>query len=68
MIRLAIRAALSMGCFLLFASALLLFAVTPGTSQFTVTIINMIMGGTLIGVGIVLVLVSRQKQPRRIRE
>lgn len=68
MISLVSRAALTMGSILLGVSALLLFALTPGTSQFAVTIINMIMGGTMIGVGIVLVLVSRRNQPRRIRE
>jgi len=53
-IRLLARTALSFGCFLLLASGVLLFALRPGTNQFAITIFNMIMGGAMIGVGIVL--------------
>lgn len=54
MIHLVTRAALSMGVFLLLASGLLLLIVTPGSSQFVVSIINMIMGGAMLATGIVL--------------
>lgn len=43
-----------MGAFLLLTSGLLLSIVAPGTSQFAVTIINMIMGGAMLATGIVL--------------
>lgn len=43
-----------MGVFLLLASGLLLLIVTPGSSQFVVSIINMIMGGAMLATGIVL--------------
>jgi hypothetical protein len=43
-----------MGAFLLLTSGLLLFFVTPGTNQFAITIINMIMGGAFLATGIVL--------------
>lgn len=43
-----------MGVFLLLTSGLLLWIVTPGTNQFAVTIINMIMGGVMVATGIVL--------------
>lgn len=52
MIRLVIRAALSMGILLVLTSVLLFLIVKPGTSQFVVTIINLIMGGVMIGVAI----------------
>lgn len=50
-----------MGAFLLLASGLLLLIVTPGTSQFIVTIINMVMGGALVGLGVVIA----YRHPRR---
>lgn len=43
-----------MGVFLLLTSGLLLWIVTPGTNQFAVTIINMIMGGAMVATGIML--------------
>jgi len=53
-ILLVTRAALSVGVFLLLASGLLLLVVTPGTSEFVVTIINMILGGALVATGVIL--------------
>jgi len=50
---LAAKAAIMLGSFLLAGSILLLFLVKPGTDEFVVTIINLIMGGTLVGAGIV---------------
>lgn len=49
----AAKAAIMLGSFLLAGSGLLLFLVRPGTDEFVVTIINLIMGGTLVGAGIV---------------
>lgn len=66
MIHLVTRAALSMGMFLLLASGLLLLIVAPGSSQFVVTIINMIMGGALIAIGIVLA--GRRSRRTSIKE
>jgi hypothetical protein len=60
-IQLAAKAALSMGILFLLASGLLLFAVTPGTSEFVVTIINMIMGGLMITAGIVAVRLTARR-------
>ena len=65
MIRLVARAALSMGCFLLVASGWLLFFVTPGTNEFAITVINVIMGGAMIGVGIVLSLRLTRRTPTK---
>ena len=48
---LAAKAAIMLGSFLLAGSILLLFLVKPGTDGFVVTIINLIMGGVLVGVG-----------------
>lgn len=52
-VALAAKAAIMLGSFLLAGSILLLFLVRPGTDEFVVTIINLIMGGTLVGAGIV---------------
>jgi len=41
-----------LGSFLLAGSVLVLFLVKPGTDEFVVTIINLIMGGALVGAGI----------------
>lgn len=49
----AAKAAIMLGSFLLAGSVLLFFLVKPGTDEFVVTIINLIMGGTLVGAGIV---------------
>ena len=50
---LAAKSAIMLGSFLLAGSILLLFLVRPGTDEFVVTIINLIMGGTLVGAGII---------------
>lgn len=69
MIQVVTRVALSMGAFLLLASGLLLFAVTPGTSEFVITIINLIMGGTMIAIGVFAArLASRRASSRRSSE
>lgn len=52
MISLVIRALLSMGILLVLTSVLLFLIVKPGTNQFAVTIINLIMGGVMLGVAI----------------
>ncbi|WP_172836036.1 hypothetical protein [Microlunatus soli] len=57
-----IRAALSMGILLVLTSVLLFLIVKPGSSQFVVTIINLIMGGVMIGVAIPLA----RRQSRRM--
>lgn len=62
MISLVIRAALSMGILLVLTSVLLFLIVKPGTSQFVVTIINLIMGGIMIGGAIPLA----RRQSRRM--
>ncbi|SDR84419.1 hypothetical protein SAMN04489812_0086 [Microlunatus soli] len=62
MISLVIRAALSMGILLVLTSVLLFLIVKPGSSQFVVTIINLIMGGVMIGVAIPLA----RRQSRRM--
>jgi len=49
-----------MGAFLLLTSGLLLFFVTPGTNQFAITIVNMIMGGAMLATGILLAGRSRR--------
>lgn len=50
---LAAKAAIMLGAFLLAGSILLLFLVRPGTDEFVVTIINLIMGGGLVGAGVI---------------
>ncbi|QDP96524.1 hypothetical protein FOE78_11965 [Microlunatus elymi] len=52
MIQIVTRVALSVGAFLMLASCLLLLAVKPGTSEFVITIINLIMGATMIAIGV----------------
>ena len=52
MIQVVTRVALSMGAFLLVASCLLLLAVKPGTSEFVITVVNLIMGATMIAIGV----------------
>lgn len=42
-----------LGSFLLAGSILLLFLVKPGSDEFVVTIIDLIMGGIFVGLGIV---------------
>jgi hypothetical protein len=54
-----------MGCFLLVASGWLLFFVTPGTNEFAITVINVIMGGAMTGVGIVLSLRLTRRTPTK---
>jgi|GEM_PF-5213596 hypothetical protein len=48
----AAKAAIMLGSFLLAGSVLLLFLVRPGTDEFVITIINLILGGSLVGAGI----------------
>jgi hypothetical protein len=50
---LAAKAAIMLGSFLLAGSVLMLFLVRPGTDEFVITIINLMMGGALVGAGIV---------------
>ena len=61
----AVRAAVSFGCFLLAASLILLFLVRPGSPQFVVTIGSLVLGLVLIGMAIPMARRSLRRVPTK---
>lgn len=62
---LAVRAALSTGAFLLVGSLLLLTVVRPGTSQFVLSIVSLMLGVALICIAIPIARRSLRRVPTK---